>query len=72
MRVIWTDLAFESFEDETFFILMKWNLDEVEKFSILVFDFIEILKTEIVQSRTTYCLQHIFMLFPNKPHFTIK
>lgn len=54
MRVIWTDLAFESFEDETFFILMKWNLDEVEKFSILVFDFIEILKTGIVQSRTTY------------------
>ncbi|WP_026452718.1 type II toxin-antitoxin system RelE/ParE family toxin [Aequorivita capsosiphonis] len=54
MKVDWTDLALQSYEDETLFILRKWNLEEVKNFSILVFEFIELLKTGTVQGRSTY------------------
>lgn len=54
MKVDWTELALQSYEDETLFILRKWNIEEVRKFSILVFEFIEILKTGTVQGRSTY------------------
>ncbi|AFL81505.1 hypothetical protein Aeqsu_2040 [Aequorivita sublithincola DSM 14238] len=60
MKVDWTDLAFQSYEDESLFILRKWNIDEVEKFSKLVFEFIEILKTGIIQGKSTFLTSTYF------------
>lgn len=54
MIVNWADLAIHSYEEEILFILRKWNIEEVEKFSILVFEFIDLLKTGTVQGRKTY------------------
>ena len=54
MKIYWTELALQSYEDETLFILRKWNIEEVEKFSTIVFEFIEILKTGTVRGSRTY------------------
>jgi hypothetical protein len=35
-EIHWTTLAEETFAEEGYFILRKWSIDEVEKFSILV------------------------------------
>lgn len=53
MIVNWADLAFDSYEDEVLFILRKWNIEEAEKFSTLVFEFIATLKIGIIQGRAT-------------------
>jgi plasmid stabilization system protein ParE len=43
-EIHWSTVAEETFADEGYFILRKWNTDEVEKFSVLVYDFIDSLK----------------------------
>lgn len=42
-EIHWSTLAEETFAEEGYFILRKWNIDEVEKFSILVYDYIDCL-----------------------------
>lgn len=39
-EVYWSTLAEETFAEEVYFILRKWNLDEVEKFTTLGYNFI--------------------------------
>jgi plasmid stabilization system protein ParE len=40
-EIHWSIVAEETFAEEGYFILRKWNTDEVEKFSALVYDFID-------------------------------
>lgn len=40
-EIHWSALAEETFAEEGYFILRKWNIDEVEKFATLVYDFID-------------------------------
>lgn len=42
-HVHWLTLAELTFLDEIDFILKKWNINEVEKFTLLVYDFIDTL-----------------------------
>jgi hypothetical protein len=37
------NISGRNFAEEGYFILRKWNVDEVEKFSILVYDYIDCL-----------------------------
>tara|TARA_R110000772_G_scaffold42670_1_gene98929 strand:- start:112 stop:417 length:306 start_codon:yes stop_codon:yes gene_type:complete len=60
MKVDWTDLALQSYEDEALYILKKWNLHEVEKFSILVFKFNQLLETGTIQGKPTFLASTYF------------
>ena len=44
MIIKWTDLAYDSFEDEIDFIINKWNKEEALKFSALVKGFLILLE----------------------------
>jgi plasmid stabilization system protein ParE len=44
MIIKWTDLAYDSFEDEIDFIINKWNKKEALKFSVLVQGFLILLE----------------------------
>lgn len=44
MEIIWTEFALTTFEEEIDFILLKWNINEVQKFIILVNKNIDLLE----------------------------
>lgn len=53
MKIVWTQTAQETFNEELDFIYRKWNQTEVEKFLTLIDEFLSILKTGIIQGKVT-------------------
>ncbi|CAA0234354.1 conserved hypothetical protein [Tenacibaculum maritimum] len=47
VKITWTTLAKLSYYEEIDFINLKWNIQEVEKFVLLVEDFVESMSTGI-------------------------
>ena len=51
MKVLWTQSAERTYFDEIDFISLKWNESEVDKFVLLVENFIQILESGILIGR---------------------
>ena len=51
VEIFWTDEAYRTYDAELDFINKKWNLAEVVNFDKLVDDFINILKTGVLQGK---------------------
>ncbi|PQJ80307.1 hypothetical protein [Polaribacter porphyrae] len=52
LEVSWTTLAKLTYYEEIDFIDLKWNLQEIEKFVLLVEDFVQRMSTGIVVGKT--------------------
>lgn len=54
MKVIWGEKAKQSYAEELEFIFKKWNTKEVEKFMLLVNDYLEKLKSGIIEGKNSH------------------
>lgn len=66
MEIIWTEFALTTFEEEIDFILLKWNINEVQKFIILVNKNIDLLEKNINQDKPIANKENVFLKVVSK------